>query len=455
MKRIMKMRIALLLIVFFLIAVKNFAQDTAALTGTVSLQQCIDIAIKNNLQVNENEFIAEGSRVSLQQARGNYLPYISASIGHSLSEGRVINNATNQYVTQSSTSASYNLSTSLTLWNAGSIRNFVSSSRLTYEATKMDLQQQKDNITINVILAYLQVLSNEEQLAAAQQQVESFGIQVKKLIDQAKEGALSNPATLTDLKGSLAAGELSVVNAQNALESSKIVLLQYLNVPYSSSFDLQKLDENLTPVLYDAGSDAIYQQALNNLAYIKAARFRSLSAIKSLRSAKGQLWPTLSFNPNLGSSYSSYILTPTGDKIPYTTQLGNNFGSSFGLNLYIPILQGLQGKSRVDQARITVKRTDFEEKSNKTTLQQNVEQAYINMNSGYDRFQKLQDQVNDYTESFRVAQVRFDAGLYTSTEYIIAKTNLDQATINLIAEKYDFILRTKILDYYEGKLSIK
>ncbi len=450
----MKKKGALIIMMCFLVTGKMFAQDTAALSGTVTLKQCIDLAIKNNLQINESDFTAQGSRINLQLANGYFLPNISANINHSLSEGRVINSVNNSYVTQSSTYASYSLNLNENLWNAGSIRNNAASSRLAYEASKMDLQQQKDNITINVILQYLQVLSYEEQLAAAKQQVESYRQQVEKTNNQSEQGALSNPSILTDLKGNMASSELNVISTQRAVETAKIGLVQYLNLPYTTSFDLQKIDADMTPVLYDGASDAIYQQALQNLAYIKAGRFRTLSAIKSWKSAKGQLYPTLSFGGGASTNFSSLATTSTNGKIPYPTQLGNNFGSNFGIGLYIPILNGLQGKSRVQQAQITINKSKFEETSNKTALQQNVQQAYVNMASGFQSYQKLQDQVKNFGESSRIAEVRFNEGVTTSVEYIISKTNYDQATLNLIAQKYDYILRTKILDYYQGKLTL-
>jgi outer membrane protein len=78
------------------------------------------------------------------------------------------------------------------------------------------------------------------------------------------------------------------------------------------------------------------------------------------------------------------------------------------------------------------------------------------MQTSFDKYQKTTEQLNAYTESFRIALVRFDAGMYTSNivDFVIAKNNVDQAEINLIAVKYDYILRTKILDYYQGKLAL-
>jgi len=449
----MKKKSTLLAMMFVVIAWKSFAQDTAALTGTVTLKQCIDIAIKNNLQVNENDFIAQNNRVSVQQALGNMLPYISGNISQNESQGRAISSFTNTYVNQSLSLGNYNVNGTEYLWNGGSIRNNLAANKLTYQASRMDLQQQKDLITINVILGYLTILSTKAQLNASIQQLESTREQEQRYKTQDSSGALSNPQTLTDLEGQVASNELGIIGLQNTLESAKIALVQYLNLPYAS-FEVQEL-EAPAPVLYDAQADLIFQEAMQNLALIKSAHFKTLSAIKAFKAARGQLWPTLTLNGGLASNYSSAATSTTGGKIPYGQQLSNNFNNYFGLGLSIPILQGFQYKSKVDLARITEKRTSFEEKITQTTLQQNVKQAYINMQTSFDKYQKTTEAVKAYQESFRIAEVRFNAGLYTSLEYITAKNNVDQANINLIAAKYDYIVRTKILDYYQGKLSLQ
>jgi len=301
-------------------------------------------------------------------------------------------------------------------------------------------------------VAYLQILTYTEQLNAANQQVASYKEQVDRSSKQNDLGALLYPSDLNNLKGSLAAAQLSVINAQKALESAKIALTQYLNVPYTQPFEVQKIDDSVTPVAYDVTSDAIYQQALGTLAIIKAGTYRRLSAEKNLKSAKGQMWPTLSLGANANSSFASLATDANNAKIPYPTQLSNNFGLSFGVGLSIPILNAFQNKGQVQLARITLKQRQMEEVSSRTALQQNIQQAYVNVTSGYSTYQNYLDQVANFTEAARIAQVRFNEGVTTSVEYTIAKTSADAAALNLISTKYDYVLRTKILDYYQGKL---
>ena len=196
------------------------------------------------------------------------------------------------------------------------------------------------------------------------------------------------------------------------------------------------------------------------------------------------MFPTLSLNGGLGTNYSSaattstllstsdvvtdnyvlsdgsksFVYTPQSTydypKIPYGNQWKNNFNTYVSVGLQIPILNGLQAKGRLSNAKIDVKRTELEAKTTKTVLQQSVEQAYLNMNSAYERYQKLQTQVQDFAESFRGAEVKFNEGAITSVDYLIIKNSYDRSNINLIAAKYDYILRTKILDFYQGRLQL-
>jgi outer membrane protein len=479
----MKKKILFLSLVSFLFLQKNFSQDTTNLGGPLSLKQCVEIALKNNLQVNTSELLMEDSRVNLSLARGYQLPFVSSNINHGFSNGKAIDPYTNSYIDQSLSYANYNVNANYYLWNAGSIRNNVRANSLNYEASKMDLQQQKDNATIAVILAYLQVLNSEEQLNAAEQQVEVTRKQVERNEILNKNGALKYPSDLYDLKGQMANDQLNVVGIKNSLETYKVDLAQLMNVPYSSSMELEKVNTDAELSMYNGNPQMIYQQALENLAMIKAVDLRQESALKSVKSARGSLYPSIVLNGNLATNYSnsasvqnfvssteaptdSYVMinntklpvyapqaTYEQQKLSYGNQWKNNFNSSFSIGLQIPILNGLTAKSSLNRAKIQVKRSSINAQSTKTQLQQAVEQAYVNMSSAFERYQTLTQQAKDFAESFRITEVRFNAGDVTSVDYLIAKRNVDNANINLISAKYDYILRTKILDFYQGRLT--
>ena len=144
-------------------------------------------------------------------------------------------------------------------------------------------------------------------------------------------------------------------------------------------------------------------------------------------------------------SYSS-------EKIQYFNQFNNNYSTSVSLGVNIPILNAFRSKYQLRLARIDLKNAEYIEETTRIQLKQSIEQAYFNLTAAYERYQKLVQQVSDFSESFRTAEVKFNAGASTQVDYLIAKNNVDRANINLIIAKYDYILRAKVLDYYSGKL---
>ncbi len=459
-----------------------FSQQLMAQNQPVklNLRKCIETAIAYNLQVRQTAYQLATDKTSLQQAKASRLPSLNGNISHGINQGRSIDPFTNSYVNSEITQANYGINSSITLWNGSAINHSIKQNELNVQASEMSWQQEKDNVTINVILAYLQVLSNKEQLSIAEKQVAVTKGQVERLRVLDNSGAIA-PATLYDLQGQLGSDQLSLLSIKNNLESAKISLAQLMNQPYSPDMDLEALETNGNAVLYDAGADEIFKTATQQLAMIKAAELRQKSAQKSILTARALLLPTLSLNGGLGTNYSSVAsrqlflgsadvataqyVTVNNNKIPvfapqsnfssqkisYGDQWKNNFNSSISINLQIPILNRLQGKTRIKQAQITEQRAAYETESIKTQVHRAVDQAYINMQTSLERYQTLEKQVADFTVSFKAAEVRFNAGVNTVVEYMLAKNNVDRANANFIAAKYDYILRMKLLDFYQGK----
>lgn len=456
------------------------AQKIEKLSGILSLKQCVEMAIANNQSVRAAGFQSELDNAGYQQSKANRLPALNGNISHGTNQGRSIDPFTNGYVNQQINFANYSLNGSITLWNGSAIHQNIKQNEWNSKASSMDYQQLKDNTTINVILAYLQVLNNQEQLGIAKKQVDVTRNQVERLAVLHKDGAIV-PSLYYDLKGQFSNDELNVLTVQNSLETAKINLAQLMNVDYSKDVMLEAISDKLIPVIYESGPDSIYLQATKKMALVKAAEYRKNSSSSKVSAARGQLFPTLGLYGGLGTNYSSIanrlefinstdlptssyvnvgisklpVYAPQNNyanqKISYGDQWSNNFNSSISLGLQIPILNGLQAKTRVTQAKILEKRADFDYRSIKTQLRQSVDQAYINMNTSFEKYQTLIKQVEDYTQSFQIAETRFNAGLTTSVEYLAAKNNLDRSYASFATAKYDYFLRSKILDYYQGK----
>lgn len=432
---------------FFLLPILVLAQPH------YSLQQCIDTALARNIGVKQSGLLAEAADVNRMQARSNLLPDLNGSFSHGLNTGRSIDPFTNTYINQSINYASYGLNSGVIVFNGMNLQNSVKQYTYAYDASRMELQQARDNLTLNVILAYLQVLNNEDLLSSSITQKAVSDKQVERLTILDQQGAIK-PSELTDVKGQAMNDELNILNLRNTLQTSKLALAQLMNVPYDSGMTLDRInaDEFLTD--YAKSSAEVYQSALQQFALIKSVELRRKSSEYALKAARGLRYPSLILGAGMQTNYSSAAENNTG-KIPYNDQIRNNIFYNLSLGLRVPIFNSFRARNNVKLADIAVRNNELVEENTKLQLRQQIEQAHLNMTNAYDRYKTLLNQVDAYTTSFKAAEARFQAGVGTSVDYIIAKGNLDRANINLIAAKYDFVLRKKILDYYQSSSSVR
>jgi outer membrane protein len=225
----------------------------------------------------------------------------------------------------------------------------------------------------------------------------------------------------------------------------------------------------------------VYDYASKNLALVNAVDLRSQAAEKGVKSARGQLLPTLSLGGSVNTNYSSvattsqlvsttdvvtdsyvfqgaqkaFLYSPqstfNNSRISYGSQLSNNIATSIGIGLNVPILNGFLYRSRLRQAKASNELAKFNTTTVRNQLKQAIEQDYVNMSSSFETYKTLSRQTEDFRQSFKAAEVKLDAGVLTTVDYVIVKNNFDRATINLIAAKYNYLLQTKILDYYMGR----
>jgi outer membrane protein len=427
---------------FLLTAISATAQHT------LTLQQCIDSSLAHNIPVKQYELLAQSAQVNWKQARMNLLPDLNANISHGLNSGRSIDPFTNTYVTQSVNTATYGMNSGLTVFNGLTLQNRIRETASAYEASRMEWQQQKDELVLNVILSYLTVLNNEDRVQVALKQTEISQQAVDRLTVLNNQGAIK-PSDLSDLKGQLMNDQLAVLTAIDQLETSKLLLAQWMNKPYDTHMKLERINVEEALTAYAGTPDDVYQSSLNQFAQVKAVELRRKSAEYSVKTARGQLYPSVSVGAGINTNYSS-IAQSGGQKISYTNQLRNNRYTSVGVGVSIPIFNGSFARNRIKLADINLRNNELVEENTRLQLRQLIDQAYLSMTNAFERYKVLLDQVNAYQESFRAAEVRYQAGVGTSIDYLTAKDRLDRANVNLLNAQYDYILRKRILDYYRG-----
>jgi outer membrane protein len=432
------------LTLFFLaVGVLAHAQQDTVIT----LQQCLEIAIKNNLSVKQASVTAEQAHIGLNQAKENLIPYISGGANRNLTSGRALNPVTNTYITQSVTSDNYNLNGSVTVFNGLALQNAIKQASLAYQSGKMAYQAAKDLVTVNVITNYLMVLDAKELLKQSESQLAVAKENLDIASTKENYGANTTASTFSDLKGAYASSKVSVVQGQNSLDAAKLSLYQLMNIPYNKNVQLQPLTAQDLVGDKDVNAEQVYETALQQLATVKAATLMRQSAEKGVQYARGLLYPSLFLAGGIGTNYSNL------NTQSYYSQFRNNYGTDIEIGLNIPIFTNHVKKNAVALAKLNLLNYEYIEEGTKVQVKQSVETAWSNMMAAYNRYNALQDEANAYAESYRVQKIRFDAGVITSDLFLIAKGNMDAAELNLIAARYDYIIYSKILDYYQGKLT--
>ena len=487
------MKLAKILLSTFLLAnTIAFAQSSAvsgsgnqiASTGEkVTLQEAIDFALKNNLSIKQNSLQVEQGLNTLEQSKWAKYPSLNGGTNFNVFTGRNINPFTNGIITNTVGSNGFGLNSAVTIFDGYQTRNGIALNQLNLEASRLDLQAMKNQITLNIVVGYLNVLSQQDLLAVAQRQIEVTQTQLERTQKLVNAGSLPE-TNLYDIKAQLANDEVSVVNAENAIISAKLTLKQLMNSAADRDIDVVRVEvpnPNVQP--YPNSSAQVYEIAQGFLADVQAADMRVKASQKGVDIAKGLKMPVISATANINSNYTTaaenvsvtqriveteagfvnvggtrypviaFVPTSstTSEKINYFRQLTGNANNSFGVSVRIPIFNGYSTKFRLTTAQINQKQSEIQADNVRLRLRQDIDQAYVNLTNSAKRFSALGKQVSALEESFRAAESRFNVGSLNALDYSISKTNLDRARINQIQAKYDYIFRIKILDYYQNK----
>src|SRR5215210_5092316 len=237
-------------------------------SGTISLKQAVESALANNLEVQQSGLQQDRANVNLRQSKGDLLPTLNANIEHTLNQGRSIDLYTNSYINQQNTSAFYSLGADLTIFNGLRLLNTLRSNQFAYEASRMEWQQTKERVMLDVMLAYLEILNNTDLLAQATKSAEVTQKQVDRLIIMNQQGAIK-PSDLSDLQGQLGDSKLGIINAQNSLNAARLRLAQLMGVPYDENLQVERLTADQFDMTYSATVDSIFQSAMDQLSIVK------------------------------------------------------------------------------------------------------------------------------------------------------------------------------------------
>ncbi len=440
----MKILLTFLTSVFLLAATGNLnAQERW------DLQKCFDYAIENNIQIKQQGLNTQYNQNLVKQAKNDKLPNLNAQFSNEYAFGRSLT-YDNTYDNINSASVSGALSTSMTLFDGMTLSNTVKQRELDLQVTMQELQKTKDDIMLSIAAEYLKILFAEEVLAVDSANIEVTKQQINRTSQLVNAGSLAKGALL-EIEAQLAREELQLVNDLNSVQLAYLNLYQFLDLPMTESFKIEKptlpeLQANLTIM----NAFDVFNNAINIRPEIKAAQLRVESASKALQIAKGSQYPTLSFGANYYNLYNNQYSDIYGESISFGDQLKNNGRSSLGVSLAIPIFNRFQVKSGISNSELQIADYQYQLQSARNVLRKEIEQVYINALASLNSYLSTEKAVASMQEAFRYTEEKFNVGMINSVEYNQSKSNLTSAQSDLIQAKYEYIFRTKILDFYNG-----
>lgn len=454
-----------------------FAQTQERTART--LEECIGLAIENNLDLKTTKLSRETWDVNFKQQKNAVLPTVNGSYNLGVSNGRSIDPFTNGIVNQELTFSNANLGIDFVLFNGFKLINRWKQAKLNLKSAEMEVEAARQSLILNVTLAYLQVLNAQDLVTLTESRLTTTQGQLDRLRSLYEEES-GNPAEYHDLQGQLALDAANIAESKNNLE----IELAYLNALVNTVETITAAPLNVQVELnvYGYTAEEVYNMALQVFPTVKARDLSLEAAEKSIAVAKSQFVPEISLFANLNTNYSSaaQLFNDTGtsivetgdfvsidnqdysvftektnftsDPIPYSDQFDNNRNSAVGVSVSIPIFNGFRAKNNVALEKIKKEEAQTALAQIKLDLKTSIKQSYSAMQSAFEKYKLLQDQVDAYTESFRVNEIRFNNGVSNSVAYIISKNNLDNAQTNLANIKYEYALRIKILEYYRGNI---
>lgn len=424
-----------------------------------SIEDCVLYAHEHNIQVKQSQLNTTFNDNVLKQSKINMAPNLNFSANHNYSSGRALDQSTYRYTNQDQNSENFNVSSNVTLFNGLQMLNTVKQNKYTLMASHEDVERLKNDISVNIALAYLQILLNKELLEVASNQLGVSALQVNRTQQLVDAGSVPE-GNLFEISAQVAREEMQVVGAQNSLDISYLTLTQMLDLDSVGGFEIEvpELNRLIDEDYVISPADVIYTVALSYRPEIRGAEYRLKSSEYALKIAKGGRSPRLSLGGNYGTLYSDVRRkigidsdgNITEDDYPYGEQLQDNQNWGVGIGLSIPVFNGWMVNTNVNNSKLNIENYQYELKNTRLVLYKEIQQAYADAIASLKKYRASEKAVTSMIESFRYTEQKYNVGLVNSVDYNTTKNQLTQAQSELLQAKYEYIFMINVLEFYRG-----
>ncbi|HIY77379.1 MAG TPA: TolC family protein [Candidatus Sphingobacterium stercorigallinarum] len=431
-----------ILYLFFLVC--GLVGNVQGQDDALSLVDCIKLAVQNNPTLRRNELSIDRSDLLYRQAKYDRLPSLNGQISHQISQGRTINPTTNQYIDENNRSGSQSLSLNVPIFNGFSIFHNIRMKSNAFDANKLEYEGLVNELKLDVIEAYVKVLTAQDMLTQMEGQLAVTKEQLHRNQVLHREGAV-NPGDYYDIKGQYSNDLNAVELTRQSLHNARVELAGLLNIHVQDMLSLESID---IPAQLDAtNAMTLFALSLDNLPQFKAMDWRIKEMEAGVKVARAQYWPSLSFNGGMSSNYSR-----EGGAL--FQQIKNNLSKGVGINLSIPIFNQFRARTEVRMAQVNLQEASLNREVMKNELRMRTAQAVFDLGITQKNVMNLRNQEESYAEALRIETVHFEAGNSNSVIYLTSKNKLDYTRSQLIIKQYEWLMQKYVNDYYAGSLDL-
>jgi len=446
-------------ILLTLIALLNLSEFSKAQEAW-TLEDCINYAIENNIQLKQADVNANVAKNNYNQSKYNFLPSINGFASHDQNYGKTFSNDKLAYIDEAYYSGNFGLSAEIDVFNG--LNNFytLKQNKYTFLANKESVEVEKNNITLQIVLAYLQVLYDQEILDVAESQVQTTIEQVAKTERMVEVGNQAK-GSLLEIKAQLAQENVNLANARNQLNISILNITQLLNLESTSDFSIEKPKElSVEEATIISSVDGIYETAYTIMPEIKSAGYSLKSSELGLKKAKWSRSPSISLSTIYYTRYSElanhptlYDTDPTNDVNDYllSDQINDFAYTQIRVSLNVPLFNKMTTQNNINNSKLTVLNSKYILELQEQNLYKTIQQSHADAIGAFEKYKASIEASASTQESFKYTEQKYNVGLVDIIEYKIAKNSYTKAQGDLLQAKYQYIFKTKILDFYTGE----
>lgn len=423
-----------------------------------TIAECVNYALEHNISIRNTALDGELAAIDKKDARGNFIPSINANASHSWNIGLNQNITTGLLENQTTQFTSMGVGANVDIYKGLQNQNRYRRSALAEVAAQYQLSKMKDDVSLNVANAFLQILFNKENIKVQKELLAANERQFNRTQQLVDAGSVPR-GDLLDIKATVADSKQKLVAAENALLISRLSLAQLLQLDDFQNFDIadENYDAKQSEVMFQT-PESIYKKALENRVEVKLAQTNLDIANRDIKIARGAYQPTLqgfySFNSRISYADVPYVINGqvigTRSPDPFFTQFDDNKGHNFGLQLNVPILNGFAARNNVSRSKVNAERAKIALEQSQVDLERTVYTAFTDANGAFNSYESANTALEARKNAFEYAQARYDVGMMNAFDYNQAQTLYANAQSEVLRTKYDYIFRTKIVEFYFG-----